>query len=184
MFKFLSEIGPLIAFFAGYYFGGIQGATLYMLITSIVCIVTCYLIEGKVSTLSLVSSGVLLISGSIALISGNSMFIKIKPTILYVIFGSIFFISSLRNKPFIKYLLESVIQLEEKGWKVLSYRASSFFLIMAILNEIIWRNYSELTWVKFKVFGALPVTLIFILLQIPFLLKNKLPGSFLNKPPK
>lgn len=177
MLKFFSELAPLASFFIGYFYGGnIQSATLYMLITAIICVTACYFIDGKVSISSLVSSGVLLISASIALISGDSMYIKIKPTILYVIFGSAFFISAVRNKSFMKYMLDHFIQLEDKNWNILSYRSAAFFLLMAILNEIIWRNCAEATWVKFKIFGAIPITILFILLQMPFILKNKLPN--------
>lgn len=178
MLKFLSEFAPLVAFFAGYFYGGsIETATLYMLITSIVCISIYYFMVRKLPLSTLVSSGVLLISASIALLSGNSMYIKVKPTILYIIFGCAFFISAIRNKSFMKYMLEHFIRLEDKHWNVLSYRTAIFFLFMAILNEIVWRNFAEITWVKFKVFGAIPITIIFILLQMPYIFKNKLPDD-------
>lgn len=177
MIKFLSEFGPLIAFFIGYKYGGIQSATLYMVIASVVSVIICYILYRKVQTFSLVSSGILLVTGGITIFTGNSMFIKIKPTILYIIFGSAFFISALKNKPFMKYLLSGTIQLKEESWNLLSYRFTIFFLLMAIINEIVWRNFEEITWVKFKVFGAIPITLLFILIQIPFVIKNKLPNN-------
>jgi intracellular septation protein len=178
MFKLLSELGPLVAFFAGFFYGGgIQSATLYMLITSVICISLCYFIDGKVSKLSIISTSVLLASGTITLISGDSMYIKIKPTILYIIFSIIFLTSAIKKNPFIKYALENIVRLKEKCWITLSYRAAGFFFLMAIINEIVWRNFSESAWVKFKVFGVIPITLILILLQIPTLLKNKLPDN-------
>ena len=177
MIKFLSEFGPLIAFFVGYKYGGIQSATLYMVIASVVSVIICYILYRKVQTFSLVSSGILLVTGGITIFTGNSMFIKIKPTILYIIFGSAFFISALKNKPFMKYLLSGTIQLKEESWNLLSYRFTIFFLLMAIINEVVWRNFEEITWVKFKVFGAIPITLLFILIQIPFVIKNKLPNN-------
>lgn len=175
MLKFLSEVGPLIAFFIGYKYGGIQSATLFMLIVSLISLIAYYFINGKIHNFSLVSSGVLLISAAITLATGNSMFIKIKPTILYIIFGLAFLISALKNRPLMKYLLNSALPLQESSWNILSYRFATFFLIMAIANEFIWRNFEESTWVNFKVFGVLPLTIIFILSQIPFLMKNKLP---------
>lgn len=176
MIKFLSEFAPLIAFFVGYkYGGGIQGATLYMLVVSIICIIINYVVTRKLHTFSLVSTGVLVVSASITLLTGNPMFIKIKPTILYIIFGFSFFISAIKNRPLVKYLLSSAMPLKEHCWNILSYRFTIFFFAMAFINEMVWRNFDEVTWVKFKVFGALPVTIIFILVQIPFLIKNKLP---------
>lgn len=176
MLKFLSEFAPVVAFFIGYFYGGdIQVATFYMLITSIVFISLCYFINKKVSVSSLVSSGVLLVSASVALISGNPLYIKIKPTILYVIFGCAFLVSAIRNKSFMKHMLNHFIQLEDKNWNILSYRSGGFFLFMAVLNEVVWRNCAEGTWVKFKIFGAIPITIVFMLTQMPFILKYKLP---------
>lgn len=178
MFKLLSEIGPVIAFFTGFFYGGgIQNATLYMLIAAVICITLCYIIDKKVSKLSIISTSVLLVSGSITLISGDSMYIKIKPTILYVIFGIIFLISAIKKNPFIKYALEGIIRLKEESWTTLSYRTAFFFFFMAIVNEFVWRSFSDEIWVKFKVFGVVPITFVFILLQLPLLLRNKLPDS-------
>ncbi|MCC8419054.1 MAG: septation protein A [Rickettsia endosymbiont of Glossina mortisans submortisans] len=178
MLKLLSEIGPVLALIIGYFYGGgLQNATLYMIITAIICTTLCYFIEGKVSKLSIISTLVLLVSGSITLISGDSTYIKMKPTILYVIFGIIFLMSGMRKNPFIKYALESIVRLKAESWITLSYRTAAFFFFMAVVNEIVWRNFSDETWVTFKVFGAIPITFIFILLQLPLLLKNKLPDS-------
>lgn len=175
MFKFLSEVGPLIAFFIGYKYGGIQSATFFMLIVSLISLGVYYFINGKIHNFSLISTGVLLVSATITLITGNPVFIKIKPTILYLIFGLAFLISALKGRPLMKYMLNSALPLQESSWNILSYRFAGFFLIMAIANEIIWRNFEETTWVNFKVFGVLPLTIAFILSQIPFLMKNKLP---------
>jgi len=178
MFKLLSEIGPVVAFFVGFFYGGgIQNATLYMIITAVICVTVCYVVDRKVSKLSIISISVLLVSGSITLISGDSMYIKIKPTILYVIFGITFLMSGIRKNPFIKYALESIIRLKEESWITLSYRTAAFFFFMAVVNEVVWRIFSDEIWVKFKVFGVVPITFIFILLQLPLLLKNKLPDS-------
>ena len=185
MLKFLSEFAPVVAFFIGYFYGGdIQVATLYMLVTSIIFIALCYFINKKISVSSLVSSGVLLVSASVALISGNPLYIKIKPTILYVIFGCAFLVSAIRNKSFMKLMLNHFIQLEDKNWNILSYRSGTFFLLMAILNELVWRNCTEGTWVKFKIFGAIPITIVFIFIQMPFILKHKLPENADETPPK
>lgn len=176
MLKLISEIAPLLAFFIGYFYGGsIESATLYMLVTSVTCVSVYYFVEYKLPVSTLVSSGVLLVSASISLLTGNPVFIKIKPTILYIIFGVSFLYSALKNKSFMKYMLSHFIQLEDRIWNILSYRVALFFLFMAVINEIVWRNFPEGTWVKFKVFGALPVTILFILLQLPFMYKNKLP---------
>lgn len=175
MLKFLSEFGPLVAFLMGYIYGdGMRDAALYMLLSSVAGIAVCYIVERKVYTFSLISFGILFISAIATLSSGNSMFIKIKPTILYMIFSGIFLFTSIKNRPLIKSLLNNTFHLKEQSWNVLSYRFAIFFFCMALVNELVWRNFDELFWVQFKVFGALPITVLFFLLQIPFLLKNRI----------
>lgn len=173
MLKFLSEFGPLVAFLIGYKNGGLKGATIYMMIASILGMAICYIVDKKIHRFSLISFIILFISGGSTLISGNDMFIKIKPTVLYLIFAIVFIYSAYNNKPFFKYTFQGSLNLEDKHWNSLSYRFGVFFIIMALINEFVWRNFDELFWVKFKVFGAIPITIIFILLQIPFLLSKK-----------
>jgi intracellular septation protein len=175
MLKFLSEFGPLAAFLIGYIYGnGMRDAALYMLLSSMIGITICYIFERRFYTFSLVSFGILFVSAVATLISGNSMFIKMKPTILYIIFACTLWITAIKNRPVMKSVLNSTFNLKEESWNILSYRFAAFFFFMAIINELVWRNFDELFWVKFKVFGAIPLTLLFILLQLPFLLKNKI----------
>lgn len=178
MFKFITEVLPLIAFFVGYKTGGVLTATSYILIASIFNLILIYALKREVSKVNLVSTIILLISGGLTLTSGNSMFIKIKPTILYFVFGIAFLVTNYRWQPAIKLVFKSAIALKtEEAWKILNMKFMWFFFMMAVLNELIWRNFSEGTWVNFKVFGALPITLIFVMLQIPFILRNKMPDQ-------
>jgi intracellular septation protein len=174
MLKFISEFGPWLAFFLGYRYGGMKLATMYAMGASCMGISLCYLIDKKVHNFSLLSFVLLAISGTLTLVSGDHMFVKIKPTILYLIFAVSFSISAMRNRPLVKTLFREVFDMQDSRWKVLSYRFAGFFVFMAIVNEAIWRNFDELLWVKFKVFGVIPITILFILLQVPFLLKNKI----------
>lgn len=174
MIKLLSEFGPLIAFFVGYKLGGIQAATLYMIIVGVISALLFYIVNKHIPKFSLISTSILLLSGSITLLTGNPVFIKVKPTILYFVFGSLFLITALKNRPLLKYMLETTIKMENKAWNKLSYRFASFFLSMALMNEFVWRNFDEASWVTFKVFGALPLTILFILSQVPFLMKNRI----------
>lgn len=174
MLKFLYEIIPVIAFLLGYKAGGIQVATLWTLIASIVSIVIYYALYRKLQNIALISSGILVISSSMTLLTGNAIFIKMKPTIIYIVFSVACLWSSWKDSPIIKYMLGGTLTLKnDDGWKTLSNRFAVFFFVMAIVNEIVWRHFAEVTWVKFKVFGALPLILIFIALQIPFLLRNQ-----------
>lgn len=174
MIKFLVELFPLLAFFVGYKTEDIFAGTLYMLIASIISIIALYIIEKKINKTSLISTALILISGGLTLVSGDSQFVKMKPTILYTLFALIVLYSNYQNRPIAKYLFQSAIIMEENNWKIVNTKFIYFFFSMAILNEIIWRTYSESTWVNFKVFWSLPITIIFVLCQIPFLLKNRL----------
>ena len=95
----------------------------------------------------------------------NPRFIKIKPTIVYCLFSSFLFFGFIIKKNFLQIYLSNLLKLNNKGWNILTIRWGLFFLFMAILNEIIWRNFSTDFWVSFKVFGFLPITIIFTFLQ-------------------
>jgi intracellular septation protein len=178
MLKFITEFGPLIAFFIGYKTGGILEATLYMLVASVVGLVITYIRERKINTVNLVSSGLLLVSASLTLFSGNSIFIKMKPTVLYCVFAGVFLVTNFKWKPAIQYVLGTAIKFkDDKSWYRLNFRFMWFFILMAIANEFVWRSFSEEMWVSFKVFGAMPITIAFVLFQMPFILKNKSPDD-------
>lgn len=174
MLKFITEFGPIVAFFIGYKTAGIMQATLYLLVVSIISLAVTYIIERKINTVNLISSVLLLGSASLTLFSGNIIFIKMKPTVLYCVFACIFLVTNFKWKPAIQYLLGTAIKFrEDQNWYSLNLRFMWFFIGMACANEIIWRNFSEDIWVNFKVFGAMPITIIFVILQMPFILKNK-----------
>lgn len=174
MLKFLIEIGPLIAFFIGYKTGDILNATIYTLIASIIGLGLSYAFAKKINGIMLISVLLLIVSATLTVVSGNSIFIKMKPTILYCIFAGILFVTMFTGSPAIKYALGDAIYLkEEKNWRQLNMRCMLFFIFMAIINELIWRFFGEDTWVNFKVFGAIPLTLLFVLLQIPYIMRHK-----------
>ena len=173
MLKFLTEFGPLVIFFIGYKMGGIMTATLYMLVASTAAIIITYIAERKIHKVNLVSTALLGASCGLTLISGNSIFIKMKPTILYMVFALVFLITNIKKKPAIKYLLGHSIKFNNNdSWLQLNFRFMFFFVLMAIANEFMWRNFDEATWVNFKVFGAFPITLIFMISQVPFIMRN------------
>lgn len=175
MLKFLTEFGPLIAFFVGYKINGILEATLYMLVASIIGLTITYWKEKTINTVNIISAALLLISASLTLFSGNAVFIKMKPTVLYIVFALIFLVTNFKWQPAIKFMLGKAISFKEDSkWRELNIRFMVFFLLMAAMNEVVWRNFPEETWVSFKVFGALPLTLLFIIVQMPFIMRNKL----------
>lgn len=181
MFKFITEFAPLITFFIGYKTQGILSATLYMLVASIICISIMYIKERKVNNVNIVSTALLLVSSSLTLFSGNSTFIKMKPTVLYCIFACVFLVTNYKWSPAIKHVLGHAIKFRDiKNWRVLNIRFMWFFLTMAVINELVWRNFQESTWVSFKVFGSIPIIFIFIITQIPFITKNQQDDDSVN----
>lgn len=178
MVKFLIEFLPLVAFFIGYKLGGIFEATQYTLVATIIATLASFIFKVPFNKINLATNILVMVSASLTLLSGNTVFIKMKPTFLYCIFGIIFLVTNYKWQPAVKLMLGSAIQLkEEKNWLHLNSRFMWFFFIMAIVNELIWRNYSEETWVNFKVIYTLPITFLFLAFQIPYLLKYKTVNS-------
>ena len=172
--KQLFEFLPLIVFFAVYYK---SDKDLYLsiaavIVATIISLIALYIKERKVSTMMLVSTIILIIFGGLSLFLKNEMFFKMKPTIINALFAVILIGSSLINKPVLKYLLNSSMQLSEQGWSLMNKMWATFFIFLAILNEIVWRTQSTDTWVNFKVFGIMGITIVFTILQIPLLKKH------------
>lgn len=177
MLKLLVEFGPIVVFFATYKYGDIFKATLYMVVVTIVSLGVSYIIDKKLSMPLMISGITLLLSGSVTLLSGDPSYIKMKPTIVYSIFGLILYLGYMKDRPFIKSVLGSAFTMKDIHWMVVSRRFAFYFFGMAAVNEIVWRNFEESFWVNFKVFGAVPITLVFIMFQVPFLLRHKIDNS-------
>ena len=167
--KFILEILPLAAFFITYNQLGLMKATVALMIATAISVTTLYVIEKKIPLNPLISAILVGLFGGMTLFFDDPIFIKMKPTILNTLFAIILFAGVRMGKPPLKYLMQMAIQLTEEGWQKLSVRWALFFLFLAILNEIIWRTQSEDFWVNFKVFGMLPLSIGFMLLQMPLI---------------
>ena len=115
---------------------------------------------------------IVLVFGGLTLYLNNETFIKMKPTMIYALFGAVLLGGLYFNRPFVKYIFGAAITLQEASWRVLTWRFGAFFLLMAVLNELIWRNFSSDVWVYFHSFGGIGLTLLFSLTQVPFLLRH------------
>lgn len=169
--KFLLDIGPLAVFFLAYKFAGVFAATAAIMVTTIISLIVTYWIEKKIAIMPLVSGVIIAIFGTLTLMLQDEQFIKMKPTLVNLIFASILLGGIYFKKPLLKYVLESALELSDEGWRILSLRWGLFFIFLAVLNEFIWRNYPTDFWVNFKVFGMLTLTMLFTLLQIPLIKK-------------
>jgi len=174
--KFLCDYLPLIIFIIVYKFSTAKDplipATLCLLISSFLALIVGYLLTKKIAKMPLISAVILGVFGGLTLISGNDLFIKIKPTLINLFFAAILFYGYFAKRPIIKHLFGGSLKMENKSWLILSLRWGIFFVFLAILNEFIWRNFSTDFWVNFKVFGVFPISMIFTISQVPFMIKN------------
>jgi intracellular septation protein len=174
--KFLCDYAPLIVFFIFYKFvktdNPLITATIFMVATTALALIISYFLTKKISKVALFSGVVLAIFGGLAISLHDEIFIKIKPTAVNLLFATILFYGYFAKKPFLSYLLGEQIKMSDAAWLILSKRWACFFVFLAALNEVIWREFSTDFWVQFKVFGMMPLSLIFTCLQAPFMLKN------------
>ena len=173
--KSLLEFVPLIAFFVSYYYypnarelvgeelsvEKIIFATKVFVPTLIVSSVLSYLILKTVSKMTIITAVVVIIFGFLTVWFRNPVFIKMKPTIIYISFSLILTMGLLRKKSFLQSLMGSALNMEDQGWLILTKRVTMFFLILAVLNEVVWRYFGQDQWVNFKTFGLPVITLIF-----------------------
>jgi len=166
------DLGPLFVFFAAFEFAGIFTATGIFMVAVLVALALGWHLEKRLSPIPLITAILVVIFGGLTLYLRNDVFIKMKPTVLYVIFGTTLLGGLRFNRLFIKYVFTEAFDLTEKGWRGLTWRWGIFFLTLAAINEAVWRNTSTATWVSFKVWGIMSLIFLFALAQTPFLLKH------------
>ena len=174
--KFVADFGPLLIFFTVYYKSGnnLSAAIPPLIVATIIAVMVVYLLEKKIPYVPLVGGIIITLFGGLTLYFNNPIFLYMKPTIINVIFalvligGRIFL-----KKNFLEFFFKSAFQLDQTGWNKLNNRWAFFFILLAVLNEIIWRTQSEEFWVNFKVWGILPITIIFTAFQLSVITKFK-----------
>ena len=174
IYKLLIDIGPLAVFFIFYTKSGLQASILPLMIATVIAVLFSYILEKKIPIMPTVGAGIVLIFGGLTIYFDNEVFIKMKPTIINLIFAIILYGGMLVKKPLLKILLGAALRLEEEGWRILTYRWIGFFIALAVLNEIVWRTQTTDIWVNFKVFGILPITFIFTMTQLPLIKKHQI----------
>ena len=174
VYKLLIDIGPLAVFFIFYTRSGLQEAILPLMIATVIAVIISYILEKRIPIMPTLGAGIVLVFGGLTIYFNDETFIKMKPTIINVVFAIILYGGVILKKPLLKYLLGAALKLEEEGWKILTYRWIAFFIALAILNEIIWRTQSTNLWVNFKVFGILPITFLFTISQFSLIKKYQI----------
>jgi len=166
------DIGPLVLFFLGNARWGIFAATATFMVAILTALAVSYVLTRRLPVMALVSAVIVTVFGGLTLVLHDETFIKVKPTIIYALFGFTLMFGALFRKPLLEMVFDSVFNLTEEGWRKLTWRWCAFFLAMAVLNEIVWRTVSTDVWVSFKLFGAVPLTFLFAALQYPLLVKH------------
>src|SRR5208282_1984836 len=169
LLKLAFDLGPLVLFFFANSRYGIFVATAAFMVAVLAALAASYVLTRALPIMPVVTAIIVLVFGGLTLILHNDMFIKVKPTIIYALFGAVLLGGLFFNKPLLGVVFESLFHLTEQGWRKLTWRWTIFFFALAVLNEIVWRNASTNVWVDFKVFGVMPLTFLFAALQTPLL---------------
>jgi intracellular septation protein len=170
--KLVLEVGPLILFFIANARFGIFAGTAAFMAAFLAAFAVSWALTRHVPLMAMISGGIVLVFGGLTLILQDDTFIKLKPTIIYLLFGGVLLGGLALGKPLLSVVFDSVFNLTEPGWRTLTLRWALFFLALAALNEIVWRTQTTDVWVSFKVFGVVPLTFVFAALQYPLLTRH------------
>ena len=187
LLKFVLEMGPLLIFFYATLRGesltaalpvlGELGRPLFVatglfMVATVISLTISWAMTRTIPMMPLVSGVVVLVFGGLSIWLQNDTFIKMKPTIIYVLFGGILLGGLYFNKPLLSIVFDSMFDLTEEGWRKLTVRWALFFFVLAAINEVAWRSFSTDTWIASKMFVSFPATMVFAFLQIPLLKRH------------
>lgn len=164
--KMLVELGPIVVFFAVNSRAGIFWGTGAFMVATAISLTASRLLLGKVPIMPLVSGVFVLVFGALTLWLQDDLFIKLKPTIVNSLFAAILFGGLAFGHPLLRYPFGEAFALTDEGWRKLTLRWAMFFVFLAVLNEVIWRSFSTDFWISFKVWGVMPLTMLFAILQL------------------
>lgn len=184
LLKLALEFGPLaIFFFANSYgdrwFGVAEDRRIFVatgifIAASLIALALSKIVMNHLPRMAIVNAVVVTVFGGLTLALDDAFFIKVKPTIVNTLFGCILLGGLYFGRSLLALVLDSVLQLDEEGWRRLTLRWGLFFFVLAALNEVVWRTQTQDFWVAFKVWGVMPLTMIFALAQTPLILKHEI----------
>jgi intracellular septation protein len=175
--KLALELGPLVVFFIANARADIFVATAWFMGAMVLSLLLSWLILKKVAVMPLVTGAVVVVFGGLTLWLQDDTFIKIKPTITNVLFGTVLLGGLLFGQSLLKYVFGEVYKLRPEGWWRLTLNWGIFFFVLAVINEVLWRNFSTEVWISFKVWGVMPLTVLFSMSQLPLLSKYAPPSE-------
>ena len=172
------EYGPLLAFMLGYWwfkdqsfvvggqtYTGFIAVTAVFVLVFVASILALWRLTGKISPMQVVTLVVVLFMGGLSIWFNDEQFFKMKPTIIYIFFAGALGVGLLQGKSYLRLVLQEALPMEEAGWMILTRRIALFFAVLAVANEVVWRNFSTESWVWFKVFGLTIAMFVFLLTQ-------------------
>jgi intracellular septation protein len=172
--KLVLEMGPLVLFFLTNWKFGIFPATGVLMAGVVVALIASWVLTRHLPIMPVVTAVAVVFFGALTFFFHDELFIKLKPTIVNTIFGTILLGGLAFGRPLLPVVLDSVLQLKEEGWRKLTFRWGLFFYVLAIVNEIVWRTQTTDFWVSFKALGIMPLTIVFALAQVPLIMKYEL----------
>ena len=175
--KLVLEMGPLVLFFVTNWKFGIFPATGVLMAGVVAALGVSWIMTRHLPVMPVVTAIAVVFFGALTFFFHDELFIKLKPTIVNTIFGTILLIALALNKLLLPIVLDSVLKLTEEGWRKLTLRWGFFFYVLAVLNEVVWRTQTTDFWVSFKAFGVMPLTIVFALAQVPLIMKHELKDS-------
>ena len=179
--KLLIEMGPLIAFFAANWKAGIFWGTGVFMVATVIALAASWMLTRKLAKVPLISAVFVAIFGGLTLWLHSDLFIKVKVTLINALFGAILLGGVAFGRNYLKVVMGEAMRLRDAAWRTLTIRWGVFFMFLAVLNEFVWRSVATDTWVNFKVFGILPLTLVFALANAPFMARHMIEDE--TKPP-
>jgi intracellular septation protein len=177
LLKLAVEVGPLVVFFVVNARAGIFWGTGLFMGATVVSLIASRILFGRIPVMPLVTGVCVMVFGGLTLWLQDDHFIKIKPTIVNALFAGALFIGLLIGQSLLRVIFGEVFRLTDEGWRKLTLRWALFFTFLALLNEVVWRSFSTDTWVSFKVFGVMPLTMAFAVAQVGLLRQYELPAK-------
>ena len=177
LLKLAVEVGPLVVFFVVNARAGIFWGTGVFMGATVLSLIASRILFGRIPVMPLVTGVCVMVFGGLTLWLQDDHFIKIKPTIVNALFAGALFIGLLAGQSLLRVVFGEVFRLTDEGWRKLTLRWAIFFTFLAVLNEVVWRSFSTDTWVSFKVFGVMPLTMAFALAQVSLLRQYELPAK-------
>jgi intracellular septation protein len=175
--KLVFDFGPLLLFFLVNALYGILAATAIFMAATVAALIGSRLAHGRFAPMPLITGGFVLVFGGLTLYLQDETFIKVKPTVIYLLLAGVLVAGLLAGRPLLKLLMGEAFDLTDEGWRKLTYRWAGFFVALAVCNEIVWRSFSTDAWVSFKVFGLVPLTFLFAIFQIGLLQRYAKPSE-------